>query len=191
MPEFRQMKVITIDKDDFGRYCRSLELKCESFRPDLVIGIATGGDYVAEKMFIDIPHASIKLRRPTSESKDASKHLFRILRHLPRPLLDIFRICEAWLLRFRKIDILRDVHIPENLKASIINSHRILVVDDAVDSGGTLKSIVNALNRLKTDNCVVKSAVITVTTDNPVIIPDFYLFANRTLIRFPWSKDMR
>ncbi len=185
------MKVITINNDDFDGYCRSLELKCDDFRPDLVIGIATGGDYVAERMFIEIPHASIRLRRPTSESKDAHKHLFRVIRLLPLPLLDLFRICEAWLLRFRKIDILRDVHIPENLKASIINSHRILVVDDAVDSGGTLKSIVNALNRLKADNCVVKSAVITVTTDNPVIIPDFHLFANRTLIRFPWSKDMR
>lgn len=65
---------------------------------------------------------------------------------------------------------------------------RILVVDDAVDSGATARGILDAIHRLPGQR-LTALAVITVTTPHPVVKVDFALYTNRTLIRFPWSKD--
>lgn len=185
------MKVITIDNGSFSSFCRELELKCGTFKPDLVIGIATGGVYVAEQMFMDVQHESIRLRRPTSESKDAHERLFNIVRRFPRIVLDVLRIAEAYLLRLKKNNVVIDIDIPSELKTAVMKANRILVVDDAVDSGVTLKSVFDVINKLKQSNAIVKSAVFTITTNAPLIYPEFFLFSNRTLIRFPWSKDMK
>ena len=32
-------------------------------------------------------------------------------------------------------------------------------------------------------------AVVTVTSVKPLIMPDYFLYNNRTLVRFPWSID--
>ena len=40
-------------------------------------------------------------------------------------------------------------------------------------------------------NIVVKIAVITVTTPNPIVDADYFLFHDRVLVRFPWSNDVK
>jgi hypoxanthine phosphoribosyltransferase len=65
---------------------------------------------------------------------------------------------------------------------------RILVVDDAVDSGRTLEVVLRWL-RGRCPDAEVRSAVLTVTTPRPLLIPDFYLYYPDVLIRFPWSLD--
>lgn len=67
---------------------------------------------------------------------------------------------------------------------------KVLLVDDAIDTGATLSLIKEYLE----DNypgIVVKTAVITITMKNVMINADYYLFNNRTLIRFPWSNDIK
>jgi hypoxanthine phosphoribosyltransferase len=66
----------------------------------------------------------------------------------------------------------------------------LLIVDDAVDTGATLSQVIDAVRRHAPSGSRVRSAVITVTTDWPLIRPDFTLF-NRQLCRFPWSMDAR
>ena len=87
----------------------------------------------------------------------------------------------------RKVNIgkARKVILPE-----LRGFRSILIVDDAVDSGKTLKTIVDEV-RKKYLTAEIKTAVITVTTKQPIILPDYYLFYNHTLIRFPWSADSR
>lgn len=68
------------------------------------------------------------------------------------------------------------------------DAQNILIVDDAVDSGATLLAVVEAV-RIDMPGAEVRSAVITQTTPSPVITPDYTLYNNRTLIRFPWSMD--
>ena len=67
----------------------------------------------------------------------------------------------------------------------------ILIVDDACDSGSTLRAVMDAVRKISPERVVIKTAVITTTTYRPVVSPDFSLYRNRTLIRFPWSKDMK
>lgn len=83
---------------------------------------------------------------------------------------------------------LPQVDIDKECINAIKASKYILVVDDAVDSGNTLMAVKETIESLDSD-VEIRTAAITVTTSAPAIIPDYYIYHNRTLIRFPWSKD--
>lgn len=175
------MRVITLNKTDFTDACQRLEDKCRPFAPDLVIGIATGGAVIAEKIFPEVRHLTVSARRPSSTRKDRLTPLMCVVRKLPVPIKNIMRMAESRILSFRR-------PVPPELEPiDTGNAKRILVVDDAVDSGATLSGVLSAIRTEGT----VKSAVITVTTSRPIIKPDLSLYNNNTLIRFPWSLDNR
>jgi len=184
------MKVVTLDNESLSAACVRLEEKSAEFMPDLVLGIASGGEEVARRMFLSLPHAVVRCRRPGSEKKDRSPFLFRLIRALPRTVRDWLRIAEArWLsARGGRPDSRRVECSAEDRKA-IAGASRILVVDDAVDSGATLAAVVEMLGADGCNKKEVASAVLTVTTANPAARPDYTLYDNRTLLRFPWSKD--
>jgi hypoxanthine phosphoribosyltransferase len=70
-----------------------------------------------------------------------------------------------------------------------LNGKKVLIVDDAVDSGNSLMNIINKLNESYPEILEIKSAVITVTKRNPVLFPDFYLFKDNSILTFPWTED--
>lgn len=177
--------VITLKEDSFRHVVGQLQKKIEAtgFVPDAVLSIRRGGEFVGEQMFPGKPHYAVTLQREsTKRKKGILKNVFRIM---PRFLLDRMRILEAWLLSHssHKAVLSANVILPD------LNPHRsILIVDDAVDSGATLASVFNVARTqfLHTD---FKTAAITVTTEKPLINPDFSIYNNLTLIRFPWSID--
>lgn len=73
------------------------------------------------------------------------------------------------------------------LKSELKN---VLLIDDAIDSGATLHLLKEYLEKHYA-NIVVKIAVITVTTPNPIVDADYFLFHDRVLVRFPWSNDVK
>ena len=79
----------------------------------------------------------------------------------------------------------RELYLPENLQLD--NYHKILIVDDAVDSGYTLKNVVDKLEK-NNSSAKIYSLAVVVTDKNAVKIPDYYLYSD-VLIRFPWSLD--
>lgn len=184
------MKVLTLSEGLFKESCRKLQDLSQSFNPDLILGIANGGVHVAENMFPEIAHYSVNLKRPSSNTKNKFPQIFSLINKLPLQLLNVLRIIEA------KILLLQPRHektitLEPYIKDYIAGAQRILIIDDAVDSGVTLKSIYNAVNNVKGKTSQVKTGAITVTTKHPVIFPDYYLYNNRTLIRFPWSMDLK
>ena len=68
----------------------------------------------------------------------------------------------------------------------------LLVIDDAVDSGLTLKYVVGVLRASCNFPVEIFTAAITATrvSAERAVDPDFVLF-DGTLIRFPWSTDYR
>ena len=184
------MTVKTLNPDDFMLHCKSLQRLVEesSFRPDTVVGIANGGVHVSKLVFPDVRHVSVSCRRPLSDTKDRSGATMSFIRSLPLWMRNLLRISESLIFGILK---------PARLKPSVNfdpaqfnDSKYILVVDDAVDSGVTLSAVLSALRQLPVAPAV-KSAVITTTTPNPAVRPDFSIYSNRTLIRFPWSNDYR
>lgn len=183
------MRVMTLHSDAFGAACLRLEAESRPFMPDLVVGIANGGVHVAERMFAGVPHASVRCRRVDSDSKDRAGRLFGIVRKLPVWMRDLMRKAEALMLARRGADnAVRTVECGAEAASLIAASHRILVVDDAVDSGHTLQTVLGRVHRLAPE-AEVRTAALTVTTPNPVVRPDYCLYRNGTLIRFTWSND--
>ena len=82
--------------------------------------------------------------------------------------------------------------MPDGLKKMLSEKEnkKILIIDDAIDSGDTLSAIVETLKKTN-PKAKVATAVLTETTKNPAIRADYTLYRNQTLIRFPWSNDYR
>ena len=81
--------------------------------------------------------------------------------------------------------------LPPQIDSFLKQGHKnILLVDDAIDSGATLNLIKEHIHK-NYQNSNIKIAVITITTKEPIISADYYIYNNRTLIRFPWSNDIK
>lgn len=183
------MRVITLDHTDFSVQCRQLaKIAISTQRYDAIVGIASGGIYVAREIALSLPEATlytVTLRRPSTRRK--GKMFKRLIRLLPTYLLDQLRIIESRILAASSAPaVSHEVHIPEALSSA----KRILVVDDAIDSGRTMNAVVNTI-RQRCPQATVKTAVITVTTPTPVIHPDFTIYKDGSLVRFPWSADFK
>ncbi len=179
------MKVITLHPEPFRRACRDLAAQARDFAPDMLVGIATGGAFVASEMrsvLTQAAYTEVSLRRKATKRK---KPLRALLRLLPTRLADALRRREAARVSFAEPEpfVLRP-----SLAATLRDCRRVLVADDAVDSGRTLLATVRAI-REAAPQAEVRTAVLTVTTATPLINPDYALRRDETLIRFPWSLD--
>lgn len=204
------MKVKTLNDHDFDGACRKLAqlIEASGFHPDLIVGIATGGDYVAERlqhhMHPTPALASIRLQRPSTKAKAGL--LSRIVRHLPRPVCDALRIIESKILTITdrtRAKTIQEIPIPQQIKQAIAaGAKKILIADDAIDSGQTMLTVKKALEKAqppkaeiktettnKTKKAEIKTAAITKTRPNPLLNPDFTLLPTPTIVRFPWAPD--
>lgn len=196
------MKVMTLDRDALAQASKKLidQVLASSFRPTHLIAIADGGVPVAREMASHVAlEASLMVipaRRPSSDRK-RSLRATTLLHRLPYFVTDRLRVFEAQLLdRMRKPampDLLAP--LPSNVSEILSNIRsatqvRLLVVDDAVDSGRTLWRIVNALRCVQEAGGEIRTAAITVTRSHALIRPDFHVYSG-VLCRFPWSYDFR
>jgi len=166
--------------------------------PDLLIGIRTGGLVVAESMAraaaYRIPVMPLTCRRPGTRLKSRIPGLKAILTAMPEPWLNALRQAEHRLLTARR----RTTRAPEvdQSEANAIGAclarkpvqTRVLIADDAVDSGATLAAVLATLREVCPPGTELRTAVITVTLDDPIIQPDHALWRG-VLCRFPWSFD--
>lgn len=190
------MKIITLSAAEFESSCRDLAAKAATagFHPDIVVGIASGGDFVAEcicRLAAQRPlRFSVSLRRPSSKAKRGLAT--SMVRHLPRPVCDMLRVMESRLLSFTdkfRSASLPQTTVPDGLKVAVARGlSEILIVDDAVDSGHTLLAVSTTLRDLFPGACI-RTAALTVTRRNTLITPDYTLFPTKTIVRFPWAPD--
>lgn len=197
------MKVTTLINEDFLNTCLELSKKISSdFQPDLIIGVLTGGGYVGKEIYNylksiqnqKICYIEIKVQRKGTSKK--GKGFFKlILKYSPIFLLNWMRIIESIILerKSKKKNPKREgkIILPSTIDSFLRQGNRnILLVDDAIDSGATLNLIKEHIHK-NYPNSNIKIAVITVTTKTPIINADYYIYNNRTLIRFPWSNDIK
>lgn len=194
------MKVITLSDGAVDWQARELALSLiadNSHGYDLMVGVRRGGEFVADAIEKHLPEGycrkriNVMLQRPSTRGKGA--RLAAVLGNTPLWMLNSARRLEA---RWLQVKARYDKH-PKNCHMVVDDGGelpplplkpRILVVDDAIDSGFTIEVVCNAL-RERYVNPEIKIVVITVTTASPVVEPDFCKYHNRTLVRFPWSID--
>ena len=186
------MKVIDFTNSDIEKSCEALISKFDC-RFDLVVGIAEGGRLFAETIAqkLNLPLLLVIRQRNLTQYKSKAKNIFK---YIPKKILNFVRIaenrCLEFLLKIRKnteqIDeisiISSDFSFFENPQIK-----NILLVDDAIDSGATVRNVEKFL-QTKNKNWNIKIAVITQTFKQPVRKADYQIY-NRTLVRFPWSND--
>lgn len=195
------VKVKNMLGTNFSIGCTELACKIHEsgFNPDLVIGVLTGGGYVGRNVYKRLGlttalYKEIKLQRGSTKAKKKS-HVERILRHLPYALLNIMRIFEVELLELRaqvvKPQRYGEVCFDKETDALLSSGgKRILIVDDCIDTGMTLKTIKDVITKRYGESNVIKIAVITTAHRHPVVNADYSLY-NRILVRFPWAFDVK
>lgn len=178
-------KILNLDLQSFADVCHKLETKVadDGYVPDIVIDIPRGGSRMCPYIFSEANHAEITLVRPP---KGVLKNrLKNILKYMPRFVNDWLRKTEARHLVRRKKHMDNTTIILPALDSSI---RHILLIDDAVDSGATLKAIADKFS-CHYPSIEIRTAVITVTGEAPVYMPQYCMFNDSTLIRTPWSID--
>ena len=191
------MKVLTLSGDKFSEAC--YELGCividSGWDFDLVLGVATGGAVVAEELRVrcdlKVNCMKVKCCRPSTATKEKLR-LRVLLRYLPVTFNNILRTLEhRWceLARLPDKSSKRQIEISRSCLAHLKLSKRVLIIDDAIDSGETLSAVVNYVVGVN-NNVEVRTAVITQTWKTPSILPNYCLY-KQVLIRFPWSADAK
>ncbi|GAA3884375.1 hypothetical protein GCM10022405_07210 [Gibbsiella dentisursi] len=191
------VKVITALGVDFDILCEKLSDKiiC-NYSPDLIIGIATGGEIVARTVALKMDTPVMILKRQRGLTKYKSRfNISKILPFFPRWFNDFLRRYEIkynerrFLAKGKKRNIC-DVMLISGELDNLSRFSQILLIDDSVDSGGTMIDCVNFLQKFLAKNTTIKTASLNVTFKEPAFIPDFYLYKD-VLIRCPWANDVR
>jgi len=195
------MKVITVNHLKLKEYSHKLakQVLNSDFKPDLIIGIKTGGIFVSRPLYEKISekfntlYCELSLSRPLTNKKKKWQ-LYKLLKLLPYPLLNVLRNIEVKLYESTKpkkyiLNKQNEILIDDKTIALIKKSENILLVDDAIDSGATLLEMKNKLLSInKYSN--IKIAVLTLTHKSSYINSDFFLF-KRVLLRCPWANDYK
>jgi hypoxanthine phosphoribosyltransferase len=192
--------VRTLDQSAFETACSGLmRMVAASYAPTLLVGIRTGGLVVAESMaraaWAPLPVLPLTCQRAGTATKSRLPFLHQVLGVLPRGAVDALRVLEHRVMSPRRKKQARAPDV-DHAEAGVIGArlaamqgeHRLLVVDDAVDSGLTLATVTHLLRAICPAQTDIRSAVITVTLEAPRAEPDFALYRG-VLCRFPWSFD--
>ncbi|MBH1928443.1 phosphoribosyltransferase [Serratia rubidaea] len=190
------MKVITVLNSDFDNLCFQLADKVSSeYSPDLIVGVATGGEFVAKKIAerLNVPTLIIKRQRNATKYKSKFK-ISKLLPLLPRVVNDKLRIVEIkyneWMFNKKgRIISPGNVIFKEGDVEQLARSKKIILVDDSVDSGGTFVDCLKFLNNHCEQGTTIKTAALNVTFSDPVVKPDFCMY-EEILLRCPWANDV-
>ena len=190
----------TLRQSEFDTSCAQLmRLVEQDYTPTLVVGIRTGGWVVAESMVraasVPLPVLPVTCRRATTGAKSRLPWLHAALAALPRQAVDLLRRIEHRLFIAPRAHQARPQQV-ERAEIDMIGDwlarhpscRRILVADDAVDSGMTLDTVLHHLRTVCPPDTVIRTAAITQTLEQPIARPDYALL-HGVLCRFPWSFD--
>lgn len=197
------LKVITLNNkklaEEVERFA-SQYLRDNSVSSLYVIGIASAGVPIANIFLnsvpetVDIEVGTIRCQRPSTELKKKSDLKARLVRFLfrvsPYILLDFLRIFEHVILskRSKKMAV-RNISDESMNWRAFYSADRVLVIDDAIDSGESMKAVLDFLYAKKFKGMIDSFAVVA-TQPSPVVKVDYVLYEN-VLIRFPWSLDFK
>lgn len=195
------MKVIDCRSEAaFSVECRKLAelIKKKGVEYDLVIGVATGGKDVADKIVEYLgysgEYAIVKRQRLSTQAKNKTPFLRQIIQALPTWINDKLRALEVTVAEW-KFERSRHKSFPRCEVRSISNGEailkgdhqNILIIDDTIDSGRTLLDVEHYV-RQHNEKGKVEFAALTTTHRRPLLVSDYLLY-ERCILKFPWSLD--
>jgi hypoxanthine phosphoribosyltransferase len=156
-------------------------IRAAGFQPELLVYIETGARLPAAWLAREFPVGAVPVvaRR---RGHGLKKLLAPLAPLVPRAVLDSFRRAEAGSGVHRRGG--RSVTFA---RACDFRDRNILLVDDAADTGGTLRAVKAALVGRGADPARVRCAVLAATTDTGRAEADFFVSGQNSVL--PWSTD--
>ena len=177
------MKVLTADWEEIRRFYSPL---LGVFNGCLVLSVSSGGTAIFTELKTDHPHISVQCRRPSSSSR-TKKHFVALARFLPASFRNFLRFLEHILLMSFESGR-REVRFSDDELARILSFPKIVILDDAIDTGRTIKSIGDCLRSAGYKGMIL-TVVFAWTNVRSCIQPDFW-YKESVLIKFPWSHNL-
>lgn len=171
-------------KSECKEWAKSLK---KTYCPDLVIYVARAGYLIGKEMseVFEVPMVGISATREGNKLKEIVGPIISLMPNFVRNFLISMELKS----NTHDKNTERKIHFHESLeKLKGQSFDRILVVDDSVDTGHSMKQVVDAIqNEFK--NAEIKIAGLNVWDKSKNIIhTDFALYEN-TVIKAPMSKD--
>ena len=184
------MKYIELSRKDIEEQCKDWanEIK-KSYQPDLIVYVAKAGYLIGREMknVFNVPLVGISATR---EGNDLKEVVGPFVSKLPNFVRNILISLELKSDTHSK-NTERKIHFHEGLeKMKSQNIKSILVVDDSVDTGHSMKQVVDAISSLFGDVEIKIAGLNVWDKSRDIIDSDFALYKN-TVIKTPMSKDSK
>jgi uncharacterized protein len=177
------MKVQTADWEEIRRFYKPL---LGVFHDCLVLSVGSGGTAIFTELKTGHPHISVQCRRPSS-GFGLKKKLVTIARSMPEPVRNLLRSLEHGMLMSFEPGT-REVRFSDDEISTILKFPKIVILDDAIDTGRTVKSIHDCLRSVGYTGRIL-TVVYAWTNVRSCIRPDFW-FKESVLVKFPWSRHL-
>lgn len=188
------MKILDLSRlEDFEAECVKLRERLEQMvSPDLIVGIATGGEHVVRNMGYGQGQKIIFVKRERASTKlKKTVKLDLLLRWSPTIFNNFVRRFEVL---FREILFqLSGKRLEKGfvypLSEVVGDIRSVLLIDDAVDSGATFLDVIGYISG-RFPGVDIYTAALSQTFVSPALKVDFVLHY-RTLVRGPWAMDVK
>ncbi|MGO4660905.1 hypothetical protein AB4Z14_03500 [Terrabacter sp. 2TAF16] len=173
------------------------EMSAAGFAPEVAVAIARGGVWVADEIPFDpsVRRYQCNQQRPGTARKQGERR-GRALRRMPLGALNTLRRLEDLLGERRSLSVAEpSPELTAQLKEiaadiRVKRLRKVVVIDDAVDSGKTMQCVLRILTAELGDDVSIMTAALVATRPprRSLLEPDFALYRD-VLLRFPWSTD--
>lgn len=181
------MNYLELSEKSTREESRKLAQKIEnSFTPEIVIFVAKGAYYIGDEIakYFNVPLIEVKAERQKGNLKKIIAPLLKIIPSLIKKVLREFEVKS----NTHKKNSERKVTFEEKDLKELLKYKRVLLVDDSIDTGNTIKQIVDYLKKYELE---IKVAGINVfSMSEEVIKLDYYNYKD-TLLNGPWSNDSK
>ncbi len=177
-------------KDLQKRSYELADLVKENYEPDLIIFIAKGGYLIGKHLgdILEVPIVPVYAERQASSLKTAIAPFLKLLPKSVKVMLREMEIKSGVhnTIKERQVSFPNDVIIEKVSKAK-----KILIVDDSVDTGGSVISIMGALQAIDTSLLDIRVALLNVFTEAANKLPRYYCLFHNTIMITPMSNDSK
>lgn len=184
------MKYIELSRKDIEEQCKDWAKEIQkSYQPDLIVYVAKAGYLIGREMkdVFNVPLVGISATREGNALKEV---VGPIVSRMPNFVRNILISLELKSDTHSK-NAERQIHFHEGLeKMKSSNIQSILVVDDSVDTGHSMKQVVDAIHSLFGDVEIKIAGLNVWDKSRSIIDSDFALYKN-TVIKSPMSKDSK
>lgn len=182
------MKCLTLSIEAVRKDCLKLasEIERTNFKPDCVIYIKSGGYLIGKECanYFNIHLSGIRISR---EGNHVKLKLSFILKKMPQFVRVALRVLEFKSGIHRRKNIRLVTEVDDNL----INGKNVLLVDDSIDTGNTIKAAIDFLKKSYGDNINLKVAGLNKFKLSEKLVNTDYYIHEDSLIICPWSKDSK